>query len=67
MTAQGWTDEPRVKRSTDAYYGLTGTCVGCRRVTVLCRRDRKCGKYATKPRKGAVARPTGFYRLGDSI
>ena len=61
-----WTNAERLAEA-DTYYGLTGTCVGCRRVTLLCRRDRKCGKYATKPRKGDVAMPTGFYRKWESL
>jgi hypothetical protein len=44
----------------DLYFNLRGTCKGCRRVTWLCRRDRKCSKYATTPVKGHVAMPTGF-------
>lgn len=44
----------------DAYYSLRGTCKGCRRVTWLCRRDRRCAKYATTPKRGHVARPTGY-------
>ena len=47
----------------DAYYGLKGSCVGCRRVTWLCRRDRRCSKYATTPKRGHVAKPTGFKPL----
>lgn len=49
----------------DAYYGLSGTCRGCRRVTWLCRRDRKCAKYGRKPKKGFVAMPTGYKREGS--
>ena len=45
----------------DIYYQLKGTCIGCRRVTWLCRRDRKCSKYSTKPKKGYTAKPTGYY------
>jgi len=44
----------------DSYYGLEGSCVGCRRVTWLCRRDRRCSKYAATPRRGYVASRTGY-------
>jgi hypothetical protein len=45
----------------DEYYGLTGTCRGCRRVSWLCRRHRRCTRYNAKPKKGHVARPSGYY------
>ncbi len=48
-------------QNPDAYYGLTGTCVGCRRVTWLCRRDRRCSRYAKTPKRDHVTMPTGFY------
>ena len=44
----------------DAYYSLTGSCKGCRRVTWLCRRNRRCSKYAATPKRGYVAKPTGY-------
>ena len=46
----------------DLYYNLRGTCKGCRRVTWLCRRDRRCRKYAATPVKGYIAMPTGFQK-----
>ena len=49
----------------DKKYGLTGSCIGCRRVTWLCRRDRKCGKYNRKPKAGYIARPTGYAKPGS--
>jgi hypothetical protein len=44
----------------DNYYGLTGSCKGCRRVTWLCRRHRRCSKYAATPKRGYIAKPTGY-------
>ena len=44
----------------DNRYRLTGSCCGCRRVTWLCRRNRRCSKYATQPKPGYVATSTGF-------
>jgi hypothetical protein len=44
----------------DTYYRLAGTCVGCRRVTWLCRRYRRCSKYSATPKRGHEAMPTGF-------
>jgi len=46
----------------DKKYKLTGTCVGCRRVTWLCRRNRRCSRYGATARPGFVATPTGFAR-----
>lgn len=46
--------------SPEVYYGLTGTCGGCRRVSWLCRRDRRCSKYNKNPKRGYVAMPTGY-------
>ena len=53
---------PRIERGPDWYYNLRGTCKGCRRVTWLCRRDRRCRKYATTIQKGYEARPTGYQK-----
>ena len=47
----------------DEKYKLSGTCLGCMRVTWLCRRYRRCSRYNTKPQRGFVSRPTGFVRL----
>ena len=49
------------------YYGLTGTCCGCRRVSWLCRRDRRCSKYNQKPKRGYVALPTGYGKPNTRI
>jgi hypothetical protein len=54
--------------SPDECYNLRGTCRGCKRVTWLCRRTRKCSKYATTPKRGYVAMPTGYQlRSGDTL
>lgn len=45
----------------DSAYKLTGTCRGCQRVTWLCRRDRRCERYATTARAGYTAQRRGFY------
>ena len=50
--------------SPDQCYNLHGTCKGCRRVTWLCRRDRRCSKYATTPKRGYVAKLTGYQPNG---
>jgi len=34
------------------YYGLTGTCRGCKRVSFACRRDRRCRRYNTRAKPG---------------
>jgi hypothetical protein len=52
--------------NTDELYNLHGTCKGCRRVTWLCRRDRRCSKYATTPKRGHVATPTGYTLSPDA-
>jgi hypothetical protein len=51
-----------VQDDPDDYYRLTGTCKGCRRVTWLCRRDRRCARYATTVKRGYVAWPTGYQK-----
>jgi hypothetical protein len=51
----------------DLYYNLRGTCKGCRRVTWLCRRDRRCRKYAATPVKGYIAMPTGFQKPNQML
>ena len=51
----------------DTKYKLTGTCVGCMRVSWLCRRNRRCSRYKTTARSGFVATPTGFARENQYI
>lgn len=50
----------------DTIYRLSGSCLGCRRVTWLCRRNRRCSRYNQTARKGYVATPTGFYPPRDN-
>ncbi len=49
-------------RANDRYYNLRGSCRGCRRVTWLCRRDRRCLRYAMTIQKGYEVRPTGYQK-----
>ena len=39
---------------TIGFVKLSGSCVGCRRFTWLCRQDRRCSRFGTKP-KGEYA------------
>ena len=63
--AESLSDLTQPRNKLDCYYDLKGTCKGCRRVTWLCRRDRRCRRYNKKPKPGCVAKPTGFYPPND--
>ena len=49
----------------DVYYRLAGSCVGCRRVSWLCRRNQRCSRYSKKIKKGDAPYPTGFEPRGS--
>ena len=53
-------DDMQHSMTPDEYYNLRGTCKGCRRVIWLCRRDRRCRRYATTVQDGYLPRPTGY-------
>lgn len=51
----------------DEKYHLTDTCVGCRRVTWLCARDRRCKRYATTPKPGYNPGSCGYERGNTAV